>query len=93
MLKITTITLIIILFFTFTILISRNRKSVSSQEERTYEIRLDNNIVYLFENNKKVKKYDIDITVLPGEDIEILLDGINVKSISEADIIAEDYDG
>ena len=64
-----------------------------SSKTNEYTLKLENEKVVLFEGDKIIKQYDIILSVLPGEDIEMLLNGIKVNSIAEADYLAEDYDG
>ena len=64
-----------------------------SLKTNEYTLKLENEKVVLFEGDKIIKQYDIILSVLPGEDIEMLLNGIKVNSIAEADHLAEDYDG
>ena len=64
-----------------------------SSKTNEYTLKLENEKVVLFEGDKIIKQYDIILSVLPGEDIELLLNGIKVNSIAEADHLAEDYDG
>ena len=54
---------------------------------------IDNNVLVLLENDHILKFYDVNISVLPSEDILLLSNGINVNSVSEADEIAENFDG
>lgn len=65
----------------------------SGTENNTLTLKLYDNTLCLFENREIVKKYEVNPSVLPGEDLGILSRGITVKSIAEADSIAEDYDG
>lgn len=58
-----------------------------------YTLKLEDEKVVLFEGDRIIKQYDVVLSVLPGEDIELLIRGIKVKSVSEADCLAEDYDG
>ena len=53
---------------------------------------VDNNL-YLYESNVILKSYDINPVVLPGEDILMLSNGVEVKNIAEADSIVENFDG
>ena len=74
-----------------------NTKTLENEEisskTNEYTLKLENEKVVLFEGDKIIKQYDIILSVLPGEDIELLLNGIKVNSIAEADYLAEDYDG
>ena len=74
-----------------------NTKTLENEEisskTNEYTLKLENEKVVLFEGDKIIKQYDIILSVLPGEDIEMLLNGIKVNSIAEADHLAEDYDG
>ena len=70
---------------------STKEPDVSSYTEM--KLTIFNNELCLIIGSSVSKKYDVDISVLPGEDILILKNGISVKTISEADSIAEDYDG
>ena len=54
---------------------------------------IDNDVLVLLENDHILKFYDVNISVLPSEDILLLTNGINVNSVSEADEIAENFDG
>ena len=54
---------------------------------------IEDNTLCLKDNEMTVKKYETNISVLPSEDILILTNGIKVKNISEADSIAENFDG
>ncbi len=65
----------------------------SAEKEKSYMIKLLDSKVSLYESNTVIKEYDINPGLLPGEDILLLSNGIVVKSISEADSIAEDFDG
>lgn len=65
----------------------------SSQSAKILVFRLDNGVVSLYDNDKAIKSYDIDISLLPGEDVKLLYEGIVVKSEAEADMLAEDFDG
>lgn len=67
-----------------------SQKSVSDNE---YVIRAKDNAVYLYDGNKVIKEYDINPLLLPSEDYEMLLNGIPVQSIANADMLAEDFDG
>ncbi len=58
-----------------------------------YTLKLEDEKVVLFEGDRIIKQYDVVLSVLPGEDIELLIKGIKVKSVAEADCLAEDYDG
>ena len=63
------------------------------KKEDVYIVKSEDNSVFLFKNGDAVKEYDIDIRLLPGNDIKRLTDGITVESESAADRLAEDYDG
>ncbi len=65
----------------------------SGSENATLTLKLYDNTLCLFENREIIKKYDVSPSVLPGEDLEMLINGITVKSVAEADSVAEDYDG
>lgn len=58
-----------------------------------YVVRLTDSGVALLKNEKIIKIYDIQPSVLPGEDILLLYEGISVNSVSEADSLAENFDG
>lgn len=92
--RISIISALLVICFILVFITNNNYKPETDEpDEKTYVIRINDDTVCLFENEKIIKKYNIDITVLPGEDIEILLKGINVDDVSEADMLAEDYDG
>lgn len=91
--KVTLIILITTLCLTAFILTLKDNNQINEEVEKTYTVKIYENFVYLFENDKIIKQYDIDISVLPGDDIELLIKGIKVDSVSDADLIAEDYDG
>lgn len=67
-------------------------KDVSSSSN-ILEIKLVDDKIKLLENDKTIKIYEINPLVLPPEDILLLSEGINVKDESEADSIAENFDG
>ena len=69
---------------------NNSKKNVSSHE---YVIRAKDNAVYLYDDNKVIKEYDINPLLLPSEDYEMLLNGISVESVENADMLAEDFDG
>lgn len=58
-----------------------------------YVVRLTDSGVALLKNEEIIKIYDIQPSVLPGEDILLLYEGISVNSVSEADSLAENFDG
>ena len=96
--KIYVLTCAIIISVTLTatsFIINRNRgKTVSKANTAcTYCVKMVGNDICLFENNEVIKKYNIDANLLPGEDQLLLIEGIKVDSISDADLLAEDYDG
>ncbi len=61
--------------------------------ETNYIIALENDKVVLKRNGTAIKEYDVNITLLPGEDILILTEGVSFETIGEADMFMEDYDG
>ena len=67
--------------------------NINEEENKTLCLKLDNETLVLFENEKIIKKYEISISVLPGDDIFLLTEGIIVSDITEADSIAENFDG
>lgn len=54
---------------------------------------IENDCLILKKGKKIIKSYDVSISVLPSEDILLLSNGIEVKDVSEADEIAENFDG
>lgn len=64
-----------------------------TQEEHKFLLTISNNTLCLFDNNLIIKEYDVNISVLPSEDILLLTNGISVENVSEADSIAENFDG
>lgn len=70
----------------------QSESSISSYDD-TLTLKLFENELCLFKSGEIIKKYDINPAVLPGEDIKLLSDGIAVKTLAEADTVAEDYDG
>ena len=69
-----------------------NEISVPQKETDLFLI-INNNTLVLLENGNILKSYDVEISVLPSEDILLLSKGIKVKDVSEADEIAENFDG
>ena len=61
--------------------------------ENDYVLKLIDNDLLLIYNNRIIKKYEINSDVLPSEDIKLLTDGINIQDESQADLIAENFDG
>lgn len=91
---ITALTMLFVLFFSQ----NKNKEEIINNENHTitediYLVKAEENFVFLYKNNKPIKKYDIDIQLLPGSDIKRLTEGIRVSSEHEADRLAEDYDG
>ena len=72
--------------------VSDSKKFTQSVEIRFY-LKLYDNRLCLFENETVIKEYDINPSVLPSEDLYLLTKGIEVKDISEADSVAENFDG
>lgn len=68
-------------------------KRINQSEEIRFYLRIYDNTLCLFENDTIIKKYDINPLVLPSDDIYLLTNGIEVKDISEADSVAENFDG
>lgn len=60
--------------------------------ETIYRIELNNDKVVLMRDGALIKEYDVNISLLPGEDILILTKGVSFNSLGEADIFMEDYD-
>ena len=77
------------------ILINRSSSKTVSKisTANNYCVKMVGSNIYLFENNEIIKKYDINVSLLPGQDQLRLIEGIKVSSISDADLLAEDYDG
>ena len=73
-------------------MLSAQRRPPSPKENNLILI-IDNDVLVLRENDHILKFYDVNISVLPSEDILLLSNGINVNSVSEADEIAENFDG
>ena len=88
---ITTATLLFILFMSESP--SDRPATIDSPVKTVLQLRLENNKLYLFSNSEIIKEYDINQSVLPGEDIKLLLDGITVETESDADEVAENFDG
>ena len=65
----------------------------SPQKEDSLLLVIDNNTLVLYESENIIKSYDINLSVLPSDDILLLSNGIRVKNIAEADEIAENFDG
>ncbi len=72
---------------------SNNITNDSYDTKEYYIIKIVDSKVSLLKENIIIKSYDIQPSILPGEDIKILSEGIIVDSVSEADRIAEDFDG
>ena len=62
-------------------------------EQDILQVKLTDNGVVLIRNEEILKVYDIQPSILPGEDILLLREGISVDSESEADSLAENFDG
>ncbi len=100
-LKIRTVILGIILILSVAFLVicflpkneNPNDTSSGTKISTEYIIKLHENDIVLFENEKIIKYYDINPSVLPGEDLTLLIKGITVNTVAEADKIAEDFDG
>ena len=60
--------------------------------ETTYRIELNNDKIVLMRDNTLIKEYDVNISLLPGEDILILTEGVSFSSLREAEAFMEDYD-
>ncbi len=91
---------IIIFFSTLSIILSFsschekvNNSSIESKVQEKYILKIEDEKLCLLNNNVAIKEYDVNIAVLPGEDIKILLEGIMVEDIAEADSVAENFDG
>ncbi|MEE0928375.1 MAG: hypothetical protein UIG59_04210 [Acutalibacteraceae bacterium] len=67
--------------------------STDPVNETRYFVKIEDDSVCLVKNNDIIKTYEIDITLLPGDDILTLMQGIEVKNPAEADLLAEDFDG
>lgn len=65
----------------------------TNSPQKILSLRLVDNDLFLFEDDRIIKSYEINAVVLPSDDILILTNGIEVKDISEADSIAENFDG
>lgn len=95
-----TVNLMVILFITLSIIFcfssckkSKENPVTESKTQEKYVLTITENKLRLILNDDTVKEYDVNINVLPGEDIKLLLDGIIVDGIQEADSIAENFDG
>ena len=62
-------------------------------EKNSLVLIIEDNTLCLKDNETTVKKYETNLSVLPSEDILILTKGIKVENISEADSVAENFDG
>ena len=84
------------LFILFSVQSSKSEPIDLPQEKvessRLY-LKLYEDEVCLIKDDKIIKKYEIDITLLPGEDILSLTQGIEIATHAEADLLAEDFDG
>ena len=94
------VNLIIILLITLNIILcfssckkSKENPVTESKTQEKYVLTITENKLRLILNDDTVKEYDVNINVLPGEDIKLLMDGIIVNDIQEADSIAENFDG
>lgn len=90
--------IIFLLIITFILLLCScdNQGNTSSSEinrQHEFVLSISNNTLCLFDNNSIIKAYDVNLSVLPSEDILLLTNGISVENISEADSIAENFDG
>lgn len=72
---------------------SDENNSINTYTTNIFTLKIINNELCLQNNDKTVKKYEINPSVLPSEDIYLLTQGICVKDESEADSIAENFDG
>ena len=72
---------------------TNNHDNSSSVLQSSMVLKIHENYLCLIANNEILKRYNVDLSVLPGEDLKALYDGINVESVEEADINAEDFDG
>ena len=76
-------------------------KSENAEVSFEKKVNNENNLILIIKENSLlliseetiIKTYDINPSVLPGEDIYLLTKGITVSSISEADEVAENFDG
>lgn len=91
--------LLLFLMLSATIIFTHYTKSniLNPQKANTREdvfiVKLTDSGVALFKNKEIVKIYDIQASVLPGEDILLLSKGVSVGSVEEADNLAENFDG
>ena len=95
-----TVNLMSIMFITLSIIFcfssckkSNEQPSTESKAQEKYVLTINDNKLRLILDNDTIKEYDVNINVLPGEDIKLLMDGIIVNDIQEADSIAENFDG
>lgn len=72
---------------------SDSPKQNAVTEQDILQVKLTDNGVVLIRNEEILKVYDIQPSILPGEDILLLREGISVDSESEADSLAENFDG
>lgn len=71
----------------------KTEKNNIKVSENQYQIKLESGKIVLLENDKIIKEYNINTSILPGEDLITLSQGITVNSIEAADKLAEDFDG
>ena len=89
---------ILLLIFTFILLLcacDSQKTNINDPyvKKSNFVLIIEDNTLCLKDNETTVKKYETNISVLPIEDILILTNGIEVENISEADSIAENFDG
>lgn len=75
------------------VLISYETHDNTQTDDNVYTIIADDQSVMLKYNDKVIKIYDINVSVLPPQDVMNLQNGIIVSSPEAADRIIEDYDG
>ncbi len=73
--------------------ISYETQDNAQTDDNVYTIIADDQSVMLKYNDKVIKIYDINVSVLPPQDVMNLQNGIIVSSPEDADRIIEDYDG
>lgn len=72
---------------------SDTKTKIESSAQDNYVLTIKDNTLCLLNNKELIKEYNVNISVLPGEDLKLLVEGIPVKNLSDADSIAENFDG
>lgn len=72
---------------------TKYKNPVTESSKNEYVLKIHENRVALYNGDEIIKYYNINITLLPGKDIETLYNGIYVTDIAMADMMAEDFDG